>query len=260
MSILDQINQDKQAQVDRELAGMVEESVNRLSTDTRVPKDFLSALRSPGVQVIAEVKKASPSKGVIRPDFDPVSIAKSYEAAGAACLSILTEEKYFQGSIEYLKAIRAVVDLPILRKDFIVDARQVRETYDMGADALLLIVAGLGDDKLKEFYDLATSFGLSVLVEVHDQPELERAMALGAQLIGVNNRNLKTFKTRLQTSFDLKTQMPESVVAVSESGISGYSQVQEIEQAGFEGILVGESLMRQPDPGAALRTLKGLDL
>jgi len=257
MNILDQINADKQQQVDRELAGISADQLKPGPNDSRKPKDFRQALKDPGVQVIAEVKKASPSKGVIRADFDPVQIAKSYQENGAACLSVLTEEKYFQGSIDYLKAIREVVDLPILRKDFMVDPRQVRETYDMGADALLLIVASLDDQMLGELYQLAKSFGLTVLVEVHDLPELQRALELGADLIGINNRNLKTFKTDLGTSFTLKEVIPDSVVAVSESGISEFDQVVSLGEAGFEGILVGESLMRQPDPGEALKVLKG---
>ena len=166
-------------------------------------RDFLAALRKPKsgtVALIAEVKKASPSAGVIRPDFDPVQIARDYEAAGASCLSVLTDEKFFQGSLDYLRQIRAAVKLPLLRKDFIIDERQILEAVQAGADAILLIVAILTDDQLKRFHELATQAGLAVLVEVHDEAELERALAINPELVGVNNRDLKSFKVDLATT------------------------------------------------------------
>ena len=166
-------------------------------------RDFAGALRKPKrgpVALIAEVKKASPSAGVIRPDFDPVRIAREYEAAGASCLSVLTDQKFFQGSLEYLRQIRAAVQLPLLRKDFIIDERQILEAVEWGADAILLIVAILSDAQLRHFHELATGAGLAALVEVHDEAELDRALSAGAELIGVNNRNLKTFKVDLATT------------------------------------------------------------
>ena len=257
MNILDQINRDKQIEVDRSLGHIGPQQLSKGSEDTRVPLDFRAALQSPGMAVIAEVKKASPSKGLIRPDFDPVAIARSYEKAGAACLSVLTESAYFQGSIGYLKAIRQVVKLPILRKDFIVDRRQIRETYDMGADALLLILSSLPDDKLVEFYAQAKEFGLSVLAEVHDQAELERASQIGFDLIGVNNRNLKTFETSLDNSLELAKTMPADAVRVSESGIRNLRDLETLEASGYGAVLVGETLMRAEDPGQALLQLTG---
>ncbi|NOS72092.1 MAG: indole-3-glycerol phosphate synthase TrpC, partial [Verrucomicrobia bacterium] len=173
-------------------------------------RDFLAALRDPragDVALIAEVKKASPSKGVICKDFDPVRIAKEYEAAGASCLSVLTDEKFFQGSLDYLRQIRAAVKLPLLRKDFIIDERQILESIEWGADAILLIVAILDDVRLQRFHNLATEAGLTVLVEVHDEAELERAVRLGAVLIGVNNRDLKSFKVDLATTGRLAAKL-----------------------------------------------------
>ncbi|MDT8446330.1 MAG: indole-3-glycerol phosphate synthase TrpC [bacterium] len=255
MNILDRINTDKQAQVNATLGHIGADQLARGPADQRQPLDFIAALKAPGLKVIAEVKKASPSKGLIRPDFDPLAIAKSYQQHGAACLSILTETDYFQGSIDYLKRVRAEVDLPILRKDFMVDYRQVRESYEMGADAILLILSSLEDPQLIRFYELAQSYGLSVLAEVHDRAELDRALKLGFGLIGVNNRNLKTFETRLETSLELVQAMPSGVVKVSESGISRPEDCRLVKDHGFDAVLVGESLMRQSDPGLALSQL-----
>src|SRR5208283_1793433 len=204
MNILDTIVEEKKREVAKSPARLIAAGDLRdalLERDEQ--RDFLAALRKPrrgDIALIAEVKKASPSAGVICPDFDPVRIAKEYEAAGASCLSVLTDEKFFQGSLDFLRQIRAAVKLPLLRKDFIIDERQILEAIEWGADAILLIVAILSDDKLKKFHSLATEAGLAALVEVHDEAELERAMKIGAALIGVNNRDLKTFKVDLATT------------------------------------------------------------
>ncbi len=223
-------------------------------------RDFFAALAKPRVGdigLIAEVKKASPSKGVICLDFDPVRIAKAYEAAGASCLSVLTDEKFFQGSLDYLRAIRQAVSLPLLRKDFIIDERQILEAIEWGADAVLLIVAILDDARLKRFHDLATEAGLTVLVEVHDEEELDRAVAIGAALIGVNNRNLKDFKVDLAVTERLASRLPAGTLLVAESGICTRADVERLKAAGSRAILVGESLMRSGDIGAAVRQLAG---
>lgn len=229
-------------------------------------RDFFAALQKPRVgdmALIAEVKKASPSKGVICANFDPVRIAKEYEAAGASCLSVLTDEKFFQGSLDYLREIRAAVKLPLLRKDFIIDERQILEAIEWGADAILLIVAILDDARLKKFHDLASEAGLTVLVEVHDEAELARAAAIGAVLIGVNNRDLKTFQVDLAITERLAaklSQMPKaksqaSRLLVAESGIFTRADVARLAKCGSGAILVGESLMRSGDIAGQIRDL-----
>ena len=219
-------------------------------------RDFFAALQSPkhgSVALIAEVKKASPSAGIICPNFDPVRIAQEYEATGASCLSVLTDEKFFQGSLDYLKQIRAAVKLPLLRKDFIIDERQILEAIEWGADAILLIVAILTDEQLKNFHQLATEAGLTALVEVHDEEELDRALAAGAKLIGVNNRNLKTFKVDLATTERLAEKLwashpraREEKLLVAESGIHTRADVERLQRCGAKAILVGESLVKNP--------------
>lgn len=233
-------------------------------------RDFLAALRNPragDVALIAEVKKASPSKGVICENFDAVRIAKEYEAAGASCLSVLTDEKFFQGSLAYLREIRAAVKLPLLRKDFLIDERQILEAIEWGADAILLIVAILDEARLKRFHELAIEAGLSVLVEVHDETELERALAIGAILIGVNNRDLKTFVVDLATTERLakrmeaggwKTATPSKPLLVAESGIHTRADVERLAKCGAGAILVGESLVRTGAIGVKTRELLGL--
>jgi indole-3-glycerol phosphate synthase len=225
-------------------------------------RDFARALRKPRfgtTALIAEVKKASPSAGVICKDFDPVRIAKEYEAAGASCLSVLTDEQFFQGSLDYLRQIRATVKLPLLRKDFIIDERQILEAIEWGADAILLIVAILGDAQLKRFHALAIEAGLAVLVEVHDEVELDRALAIGAELIGVNNRNLKTFKVDLGTTERLATKIVarNSSLLVAESGIHTRADVERLAKCGAKAILVGESLMKGGNIGSKVKELLG---
>jgi indole-3-glycerol phosphate synthase len=226
------------------------------------------------IALIAEVKKASPSAGIICKDFDPVRIAKEYEAAGASCLSVLTDEKFFQGSLEYLRQIRAAVKLPLLRKDFIIDERQILEAIEWGADAILLIVAILDDARLKRFHSLAKGAGLAVLVEVHDEAELDRALAIGAELIGVNNRDLKTFKVDLgnterlaaklfsspgvspvRSPKDTHGQDARATMLVAESGIHTRADVERLAKCGAGAILVGESLVKGGDIGAKVRGL-----
>ena len=205
--------------------------------------------------VIAEVKKASPSKGVIRADFDPAAIARSYAAGGAACLSVLTDVDFFQGADEYLVAARDACALPVLRKDFIVDAYQLHEARVLGADCVLLIAAALDDVQLAEFAFIADELGMDVLVEVHDLDELERSLPIPARLLGINNRNLKTFEVSLQTTLELKVAVPADRVLVTESGILARADVALMRDNAIHAFLVGEAFMRQPDPGAALSAL-----
>jgi indole-3-glycerol phosphate synthase len=225
-------------------------------------RDFLAALRKPksgSVALIAEVKKASPSAGVICPDFDPVRIAKEYEAGGASCLSVLTDEKFFQGSLDYLRQIRAAVKLPLLRKDFIIDERQILEAIEWGADAILLIVAILDDARLRRFHSLALEAGLAALVEVHDEAEMDRALAVDAKLIGVNNRDLKTFKVDLAITerLAMKLKGARPALLVAESGIHTHSDVDRLARCGAQAILVGESLVKHGDIQTKIKELLG---
>jgi indole-3-glycerol phosphate synthase len=219
-------------------------------------RSFADALVANDINIIAEVKKASPSKGIIREDFDPVAIAHEYANNGAAAISVLTEQDFFQGSLEYLRAIRAAVPMiPLLRKDFIFDPYQVYESAAAGADALLLIVAMLNDETLSELLSLTNEVGLDALVEVHNEAEMKRATAVGAKIIGVNNRDLKTFVTTLDTSVRLATLAPADALLISESGIETPMDIEKLQQSGFKAFLIGESLMRAPSPGEALGNL-----
>ena len=208
-----------------------------------------------GPAVIAEIKKASPSAGVIREDFQPPAIARSYAAAGAACLSVLTDRDFFQGDATYLQQARAACGLPVLRKDFIIDPWQIPESRVMGADCILLIASALGQAQMQELLGLAKEAGMDVLVEVHDEAEMERALLLGHDLIGVNNRNLNTFETSLATSERLNEMLPGDQLLVTESGIRDKADVQRMQHAGINTFLVGEAFMREPEPGQALKRM-----
>ncbi|HXH71795.1 MAG TPA: indole-3-glycerol phosphate synthase TrpC [Mariprofundaceae bacterium] len=228
---------------------------------THTPRGFAEALvtsiAAKRNAVIAEVKKASPSKGVIRPDFDPVGIARAYETGGATCLSVLTDVKYFQGADAYVTSIHEAVRLPILRKDFMLDPYQVVEARAIGADAILIILAMVDDVLAAELSATAAEQGLAVLPEVHNAAELERALKLDTPLIGINNRDLHTFNTTLQTTLDLLPALPAGKAVITESGIFTADDIRRMNDAGVYGFLVGESLMRQPDPGLALQQLIG---
>jgi len=229
----------------------------RADAESRVlTRDFLGAMReciaAGRAAVIAEIKKASPSKGVLRADFEPADIAQTYAEHGAACLSVLTDQQFFQGRIDYLKQARASCPLPVLRKDFIVDAYQVYESRAIGADAILLIAACLDDAEMRDFEAIARSLDMAVLVEVHDAAELSRALKLKTPLIGVNNRNLKTFEVSLDTTLTLRRDIPPDRLLVSESGIQRRDDVLRLAAAGVNAFLVGESFMRADDPGLAL--------
>jgi indole-3-glycerol phosphate synthase len=225
------------------------------------PRGFASVMEARiadgDVAVIAEIKKASPSQGVIRHDFDPVQIARSYAAAGATCLSILTDEEFFQGADRYLVAAREACTLPVLRKDFMIDPYQVWEARMIGADCILLIVAALGDAQLTELSGLALELGMDVLVEVHDGSELERALALRLPLVGINNRDLRSFETRLETTIELLDRVPQDRVVVTESGIQRPADVKYLRDHGVNAFLVGEAFMRAAEPGARLVELFG---
>ncbi len=229
------------------------------ATDAPPVRGFVAALdakiASGHAAVIAEVKKASPSRGVIRPDFDPEAIARSYAAGGAACLSVLTDVDFFQGADAYLRQARNACDLPVLRKDFTIDPYQVHEARVLGADCILLIVAALGDAALRELSALAHDLGMDVLVEVHDGEELDRALATSARLIGINNRNLRTFETTLNTTLNLRARVPADRLLVTESGIVTRDDVARMRDAGVQAFLVGETFMRAEEPGAELRRL-----
>lgn len=246
----------------------VEERKQKLSFDEIIERivhspatlDFESALKSEnGIACIAEIKKASPSKGVITTDFVPTKIAREYKEGGANAISVLTDEKYFQGRADYIESAKIASFLPILRKDFIIDEYQIYESRLMGADAILLIVAALDDIQLSSFLATADDLSLSVLVECHTKEEIERALNTGATIIGINNRDLQSFSVNVDLSLMLKNFIPSSCITVSESGIKNYNTVQRLAQAGFDAILVGEQLMAQSDRRKALENLLGSD-
>ncbi len=260
--ILDKILQTK---VDEVAAAKARESYaeleRRIGDLEDQPRGFARNLRgmrdSGGTAIIAEVKKGSPSKGIIRADFDPVTIAESYQSAGATCLSVLTDEQYFYGHLNYLNMIREQVSLPLLRKDFIIDPYQVAQARAFGADAVLLIAAALEDQQLLELAQLARELRLDTLLEVHDAEELGRALQLPVDLIGINNRNLKTFVTDLGITEQLARRIPEAQVAVAESGINNRADIERLQAAGAGAFLIGESLMREADIEAKLKSFMG---
>lgn len=258
--ILERINQRKHEEVRQRqrqisLHDLLERA--RWQQQALPVRDFAARLGHCHPAVIAEIKKASPSKGIIRSDFEPVQIARDYEQAGAACLSVLTDRDFFQGHEDYLVAARAACSLPVLRKDFMVDPYQIVESRAIGADCILLIVASLGQGQLQELFATAQEQGLSVLIEVHQADELERALRLPGGILGINNRNLKTFEVSLQTTLDMLPLIPPGRQVVTESGISTPEDVMQMRQHGVDAFLVGETLMRASQPGQALQALFG---
>jgi len=257
-TILDSIITHKQGEVAVRRAALPEAEVRARASDAPPPRDFVAALQTPKigrVALIAEVKKASPSAGIIRADFDPVQTARIYEGSGAACLSVLTDEKFFQGHDDYLKAVREAVALPLIRKDFVVSDWQIYESRALSADAVLLIVSALSPAQIKDYAALAAELGMAALVEVHTEAEMQIALDADAALIGINSRNLNTFVTDLGTVARLAVMVPAGVTLVAESGLKTPADVHQVADAGAKAILVGETLMRSTDIGAAVRAL-----
>jgi indole-3-glycerol phosphate synthase len=257
-TILDDIVATKREEIAAAKANLPYDRLQAQLADAPPVRDFFAALAAEGpIKLIAEVKKASPSKGIIRADFQPVEIAQTYQQHGATCLSVLTDEKYFQGSLDYLRQIRAAVDLPVLRKDFILDPYQLIEARAAGADAVLLIAECLDDSDLQSLHDEAVSLGLTPLVELYEAGNVSRVLDVGARLIGVNNRNLKTFAVNLEHTIRLRQQVPADRLLVGESGIRTRQDVERLASAGVDAILVGESLMAADNIGAAVDALLG---
>jgi indole-3-glycerol phosphate synthase len=258
LTILDKIVATKREEVARAKAETSESALRDRLAGAPAVRDFLAALSAgPPIRLIAEVKKASPSKGVIRADFDPVAIAGIYQQHGAACLSVLTDRPYFHGSLEYLRQVRAAVDLPVLRKDFVIDPYQVFEARAAGADAVLLIAECLDDELLERLYHTIVELGMTPLVELYEPANLARVLRLGARLVGVNNRDLRTFQTDLEHTLRMRQQIPADCIVVGESGIRSRQDAQRLEAAGVQAMLVGETLMANPDIGAAVDGLLG---
>ncbi len=257
--ILKTILEAKKDEVERRRSDRPVEELKAMISDLPPPRDFAGQLKAraaaTGDAVIAEVKRGSPSAGIIRPDFDPEAIARSYQAGGATCLSVLTDEGFFGGQSAFLVEARNACRLPVLRKDFIIDPWQVIETRAIGSDALLLIVAALDDDQLAELAELGKELGLAVLVEVHDEAEMERALKVPGDLVGINNRDLHRFVTDLDTTLRLAPMVPENRLVISESGIHSHEDIKKLQDGGIGAFLIGESLMRQADPGKALGEL-----
>lgn len=255
--ILTRITETKSAEVERLLFGR-EDMLRRAASGASAARDFEAALRRSGdVAVIAEVKRRSPGAGEIRPGLVPADMARAYDGAGAAAMSVLTDEEYFGGSLEDLRSVRESVALPVLRKDFTIDVRQVWEGRAAGADAILLIVRILDDETLAALHREVGKLGMAVLVEVHDPEEMERALRIGARIIGINNRDLSTFRTRLEVTFELMPPVPPDVLLVSESGIRSGADVARLGERGVDAVLVGETLLRAEDPAETLATLAG---
>jgi indole-3-glycerol phosphate synthase len=255
LSILERILHAKAAEVEAARAMLPQAALERRARSASPVRNFTKALSEKKPAVIAEIKRASPSRGLLRENFDPAAIAASYEAGGAACLSVLTDHEFFQGTAEHLQTAREACALPVLRKDFIIDPYQVYEARAIGADCILLIVAALSLERMRDLESLALELGMSVLVEVHSAAELESALELRTPLIGVNNRDLRTFETRLETTVELLARIPEGRVVVTESGIATRTDVQQMSAQGVHCFLVGEAFMRASDPGLALRQL-----
>lgn len=257
-TILEEILSHKREEVARRASRTPRAAVERAAEDAPPPRDFAEALRGGDVRLIAEVKRRSPSKGDIRPDLDPAAVAQAYERAGAAAVSVLTDEHYFGGSLDDLRAVRHAVDLPVLRKDFIVDAYQVAEARSAGADAILLIAAALSKAQMRDYRLLAEEWGMAALVEVHGADELEAALQSGARIVGINNRDLATFSVDLAVTERLAGAVPADLVLVAESGIASRADVQRLAAWGVDAILVGEMLARREHPGEAAAQLVGV--
>lgn len=258
VNILDKILAHKKTEISHAKAIVPLAELQSMMQEQKNPLSLNSALRNaPGIGIISEIKKASPSAGVIRPDFDLREIAKSYLAAGTNAISMITDERFFAGKIQFISAIRPFTSVPVLRKDFIIDPYQVAESRAYGADALLLIVAALELAKLKDLLDYTHELGMEALVETHDAEEVETALKSGAKIIGVNNRNLQSFSVDVGTTEALANLLPPNITLVAESGISTGADVRRMQAAGAKGILIGTHFMQQPDPGAALAALKG---
>ena len=255
MTILERILEVKRAEIAAAKERLPLAAAEARARDAAMPRDFVGALRAKRPAVIAEIKKASPSRGVLREAFDPAAIAASYERAGAACLSVLTDRQFFQGEAAHLAQARQACALPVLRKDFVIEPYQVFESRGLGADCILLIVACLKKNEMLELERIAKRLAMAVLVEVHDGNELETALALETPLIGVNNRDLKTFDTRLETTLDLLPRIPHGRLVITESGILAHRDVSRMRAAGVDTFLVGEAFMRAPEPGDALKRL-----
>lgn len=254
MTILEKICDKKRIHVEAQKTKTPLEPLKQKITQTPQPRGFLDNLKAKSpCAIIAEVKKASPSKGLLSDNFDPADIAANYQSAGAACISTLTDQPYFQGQDSDLTTVINNTTIPILRKDFIIDEYQIYESRALGADCILLIMAALTDDQAQIFYTLARDLGMDVLVEIHDETELERTLKFNPRLIGINNRNLKTLDVTLETSFNLVDQMPDTVFKISESGITGIEDIQSLQSAGFKGFLIGETLMRQENSQKTLK-------
>ncbi len=258
MSVLNEICDKKRAYVkhkkEKRLLSELLKDIDHLPTHTR--PSFIDAIKNnKKTAIIAEIKKASPSKGIIRKNFDPVMIAETYKKYGATCLSVLTDEPYFQGHDKYFKSIRGSNDLPMLRKDFMIDPYQIYESKALGADCILLIMAALNDTSAQELYSLSTELNMDVLIEVHDEKELERALKLSPKMLGINNRNLKTLDVDTNTALNLAKNLPQEIIKVAESGISEKETIDRYIQAGFDAFLIGESLMKHDDIAAKLTSL-----
>lgn len=259
MSVLEEIVAHKRQEVEARKKRLPLGEIEAAARSRHPTRDLSAALATPGLAVIAEIKRRSPARGDLRPDLDPAALAGLYESSGAGALSVLTDERFFGGSDDDLRAARAAVTLPVLRKDFTIDHYQVYEARVLGADAVLLIVRALSDESLSELLALATELGMAALVEVHDERELRCAVDAGSTLIGVNNRNLDTLDIDPQTSFRLRPLLPRGIVAVSESGISTPELAGRLAAAGYDAILVGEALVTAPDPAGLLRRLREVD-
>lgn len=263
MSVLLEICERKKQHVKEQKSKTSIAALEELIAGQTPPRGFIKRIRDVsqnGPALITEIKKASPSKGIIREDFNPADIAIIYEENGAACISVLTDEPYFQGHNDHFKTARKTVSIPMIRKDFMIDPYQIYESRALGADCILLIVAALDDSQLSDLYALSKELGMDALIEIHAEDELERAVKINPDMIGVNNRNLKTLKVDIQTSFEMLEKIPSHVTKIAESGLAGFDEISSLQNAGYEGFLIGESLMREKNISVALNRFLGKNL